>query len=493
MSMYGPGSTVWREFITSTSTGAATNADSLPTGTLNQNGTDVGTTVTVTNIDAGRYKATFTIPTTYSPGDEVCCTISATVSTVVGKAVIFAERLTNLYNNSEVVNVVRANTAQSGNAATIKLDASASATNSLYVGMQILLTGGTGAGQCRTIVSYTGASKSANLDRNWTTAPDSTTTFAIIGTDSPVLNSNLAVTASVPVVVIRSGTAQAGSANGITLDSGASATNNLYTEDLLTITGGTGVGQSRTIVNYVGSTKVATVDSNWVTAPDNTSTFSIYASTTASQFSAQGITISSTNNTIVLDANASSVNSVYNGSIITILSGTDAGDTREITGYVGSTKTATVNANWSVNPDTTSAYAVIPTAQASPPQTAPTTAQILAAMNASPPLTLNNGTVKTLDGVVALFPPNFPIQLIGGDGVTQSNIVQSNGSPITTADLVGEVAAQITTDHGPGLYNGSAPAGTVVSGYSDGFTTFTLTTATARQLSLGQAIKIPPG
>lgn len=75
---------------------------------------------------------------------------------------------------------------------------------------------------------------------------------------------------------IRSSTAQAGAASSITLDSGASATDNFYPPGTrVYITGGTGVGQIRGINNYVGSTKVASISPDWKTAPDNTSTFAI--------------------------------------------------------------------------------------------------------------------------------------------------------------------------------------------------------------------------
>lgn len=73
---------------------------------------------------------------------------------------------------------------------------------------------------------------------------------------------------------MRSSTATGGAATTITLDAGASAVDDFYNNTLIYITGGTGVGQSRYIVDYVGSTKVATV-STWATTPDNTSTFAI--------------------------------------------------------------------------------------------------------------------------------------------------------------------------------------------------------------------------
>jgi len=72
-----------------------------------------------------------------------------------------------------------------------------------------------------------------------------------------------------------SGTAQAGDATHITLQSGASATNDYYKNAAIAITGGTGAGQTRQITGYVGSTKVATVDTAWATNPDGTSTYTI--------------------------------------------------------------------------------------------------------------------------------------------------------------------------------------------------------------------------
>lgn len=79
-------------------------------------------------------------------------------------------------------------------------------------------------------------------------------------------------------LMIRTGTAQAGANGSITLDASANATNAFYTDQLILITGGTGVGQARLISGYTGSTKVATVVPNWVTNPDSTSIFVIVPS-----------------------------------------------------------------------------------------------------------------------------------------------------------------------------------------------------------------------
>jgi hypothetical protein len=78
--------------------------------------------------------------------------------------------------------------------------------------------------------------------------------------------------------VQHSGTAQAGAATTVTLAAGASATDDLFNGQVVKIYGGTGAGQSRVITDYVGSTKVATVDRAWATNPDATSTYAVMAS-----------------------------------------------------------------------------------------------------------------------------------------------------------------------------------------------------------------------
>src|ERR1035437_6728776 len=80
-------------------------------------------------------------------------------------------------------------------------------------------------------------------------------------------------TASTPNV--EAGTAQAGAAGTITLRSGASATNNIFKDQIVFITSGTGLGQQRIISGYVGSTKVATVSVNWSVNPDATSVYQV--------------------------------------------------------------------------------------------------------------------------------------------------------------------------------------------------------------------------
>jgi len=74
------------------------------------------------------------------------------------------------------------------------------------------------------------------------------------------------------------GTAQAGAAGSITLAAGASSTNDYYNGMVISLTGGTGSGSKGIITDYVGSTKVATVQKSTAAfTPDNTSTYSIGA------------------------------------------------------------------------------------------------------------------------------------------------------------------------------------------------------------------------
>ncbi len=75
---------------------------------------------------------------------------------------------------------------------------------------------------------------------------------------------------------VRSGTPQdGGSVNTIKLDSGASAVDQAYAATVLRIT--SGLKQIRRIIDYVGTTKVATLDHNWDAGfvPDSSSSFRI--------------------------------------------------------------------------------------------------------------------------------------------------------------------------------------------------------------------------
>lgn len=71
------------------------------------------------------------------------------------------------------------------------------------------------------------------------------------------------------------GTAEAGGASTITLAAGVDPRDDYFNGAQLLIVSGTGAGQIRTISDYVGSTRVATVSAAWGTPPDTTSVYSL--------------------------------------------------------------------------------------------------------------------------------------------------------------------------------------------------------------------------
>ncbi len=153
--------TVVVEFTTARfDTGAATTADSLPTGTLVLNGVDNAAAVTVTLVDTGRYKASVTMPT-LAVGDIVELSVAATVNSVAGKAIVWRDTKDVVIDSAGLVdaNAVKVGPTGSGTAQTARdlglaLPAAAPNTNG---GLPILSVSGTTlAYTVSTITTYTG-------------------------------------------------------------------------------------------------------------------------------------------------------------------------------------------------------------------------------------------------------------------------------------------------------------------------------------------------
>jgi hypothetical protein len=81
---------------------------------------------------------------------------------------------------------------------------------------------------------------------------------------------------TLPQGAVRSRLAQAGASTTITLDTGATSTDNIFNGNIVAIIAGTGAGQNRVITAYAGATRVAAVDSAWIINPDATSVFALY-------------------------------------------------------------------------------------------------------------------------------------------------------------------------------------------------------------------------
>lgn len=134
--------------------------------------------------------------------------------------------------------VTRRNTAQAGGASTITLDAGAVATDAYYVGQQVVITGGTGAGQARLIHSYVGATKVATVGAAWAVNPDNTSVFALL--PNRVLVS-LMLTDSVDANAVKADAVteiQSGLATSAALASVQSDTDDLQTRIPAALTGG---------------------------------------------------------------------------------------------------------------------------------------------------------------------------------------------------------------------------------------------------------------
>lgn len=155
---------------------------------------------------------------------------------------------------------------------------------------------------------------------------------------------------------VRSGTAQAGSNTTITLDSGASSTDDIYNGDTIILVSATGVNQSRIIVDYNGTTKVATISSVWITNPDVTTKFIIsgLGSSNVESLKTSGIAVANmlelyAKGTFVAtvndvsptagefdgDSTLSTTNDRYNDQILVLSNG----EARQISDYIGSTRT----------------------------------------------------------------------------------------------------------------------------------------------------------
>ncbi len=207
-------------------------------------------------------------------------------------------------------------------------------TANAFGGWTVYITGGTGAGQQRTITTNTATR--LNITPNWATTPNTTSTYLII--NDPGTNE----TAS----------ANATSATTSTLtNSAATWTTNQWAGWTVSILSGTGAGQRRTISSNTATQ--LTVSSNWTTTPNATSVYVINMTGTSGL--GKGTATAGTNNTLT-DSAAVWADNQWLGWTVTILSGTGAGQQRQI---VSNTATAlTVSANWTTNPNNTSVYSI---------------------------------------------------------------------------------------------------------------------------------------
>jgi len=189
--------------------------------------------------------------------DGGAAVIGSKSDTIDGDTLISYAKL-NATNH--IVNGTSPNTAGTANTSTrIELDSNASSVDGAYDPAIVYIIAGIGIGQSRRITEYDGTNKYAYINRDWKVTPDNTSEYCVV---MDAGNTH-----------VNEGVAQGGSNDTITLNTLASAQNNLYLGQMIFIVAGTGADQARMVVGYNGATKVATTDSNWIVNPDNTSVY----------------------------------------------------------------------------------------------------------------------------------------------------------------------------------------------------------------------------
>jgi len=162
--------------------------------------------------------------------------------------------------------------------------------------------------------------------------------------------------------IVHTGTSQGPAINGnqIILAADASDVDGAYDPALISIIDGTGIGQTRLILQYDGATRTVTVDRNWKVNPDITSEYTISGDAGREHVN-EGLAQGGGLNTITLNALASDIDDVYRGHVIFLRSGTGEDQADRIVSYDGTTKIATVTHDWVIIPDSTTGYVMLPT------------------------------------------------------------------------------------------------------------------------------------
>lgn len=256
--------------------------------------------------------------------------------------------------------VVETGTAQGGDTSSIQLAASGpSATNNFYNSMTVEIIGGTGVGQSRAIHDYTGSSKTAFTTPDWGTQPDNTSVYIILATATGP--DRYAI--SEQVWDENATGHQTAGTFGEALGDPAASGNSV--RDLIAALNDISSAQVNSevdtaLADYDAPTK-AEMDAGFAALndPSTTDIVTALASATRRDTAQAGAAT-----TITLDASANGSNDHYNGCTIVILEGTGADvpvpeRTRRITGYVGSTKVATIDETWATNPSSDTVFLII--------------------------------------------------------------------------------------------------------------------------------------
>lgn len=259
-------------------------------------------------------------------------------------------------------------TAAAGGASTITFQTSlASPRDDRFNGATITTTGGTGAGQVRTVTDYVGATKVATVDSPWGVVPDGTTVFSITG---ECLEGNGATQFNV-IDGLWVWLGSTGGACGIEWngDGVHDCNQNSYRNIRVIHADGPGCRMYNGDTDWIKDISTFAFGNGWgleCHGSDSTS----YEGYCRQQFfdnclfggasvgANSGTAQAGAASTITLAVGANATNDYYLNKFVDITGGTGVGQRKKITAYDGTTKVATVDSVWATNPDATSTYTV---------------------------------------------------------------------------------------------------------------------------------------
>jgi hypothetical protein len=191
-------------------------------------------------------------------------------------------------------NVVWTGDVVSSTVNTLTLDATASAVDGSYDPSVVIITGGTGEGQIRSIYEYFGSgggngnpARTLILDRDWKVEPDATSKATISAVNGSISTNE--------------GQLRAATSTLLTLNSLAPTTDNILNGQTIQLRAGTGQDQSALVLSYDGTNKQVTVKALAVT-PDATTSYQILPVGQSSLEAIQGDTQSATDFKDFVDA-----------------------------------------------------------------------------------------------------------------------------------------------------------------------------------------------
>lgn len=328
---------------------------------------------------------------------ELTCQTAA----VILKSATAGMKTTTLVLYPARLPVIRTGTAQAGAASTITLDSGASALTDYYVGAFVNITNNSPAnaqGQCRRVTAYNGSTKVATVEGTYGTNPSSASTFEVLATAE--WSWRLADLTAIEGIALATHAAgllpsdvrqYGGSAGtfaggrpevnvshfGGTAGTFASGRAEVNVSHFGGTAGTFAAGRPEANTTHIAGSAVSTTTAQIGCNVVQISTDSVAADNLENAFDDtaganrwtgiidQGTAQAATGTTLQLRAAAAFADSELNNCWVLITGGTlGVGQVRRITGYVGATDTATVDA-WTTTPTGTITYQVLPAAAVS--------------------------------------------------------------------------------------------------------------------------------